>query len=74
LEVNFKGETPSWFMRWGLLYGFRLPTQAEKDFAKETVNEMKQSFSDNFGTVPGFDSRTILGHSLNFRMAIGYKF
>ena len=74
LQVNFWVEEPVWFIRFGLLYGFRLPTQAEKEFLKDTLNETKQSFNDNFGTIPDFNSRTILGHGTNLRMAIGYKF
>ena len=74
LQVNFWVENPVWFIRWGILYGFRLPTKAEKDFVKDTVNEMKHSFNDNFGTIPDFNSRTILGHGINLKMAIGYKF
>ena len=74
LQINFWVENPVWFIRFGLLYGFRLPTKAENDFLKDTVNEMKQSFNDNFGIVPDFNSRTMLGHGISFRIAIGYKF
>jgi hypothetical protein len=73
LDYHFSQTSP-WYFRGGLLYGFRLPTKMEKDFAAGTKKQMEQSFYENFGTVPAISSRILPGHGITLKIAVGYKF
>jgi len=61
-------------IRLGFLYGFRLPTIAERNLAEDTKQQLEQSFKNNFDRTPNIRSRTMLGHGAVFRMAYGFKF
>jgi hypothetical protein len=49
------------YLRGGILYGLRLANKVEKDL----VDEFDQ---------PGVDTKTLLGHGLEVKIAVGYRF
>jgi opacity protein-like surface antigen len=55
--------TDSMYLRGSVLYGLRLPNAFEKDI----VDFYK-------AMVPGADTKTLLGHGLEVKLAIGYRF
>jgi hypothetical protein len=50
------------YLRGGLLYGLRLPNKYENDT------------KDLYDKMPGVDVKTLLGHGLEVKIAVGYKF
>jgi opacity protein-like surface antigen len=49
------------YLRAGILYGLRIANKAEKDMVDEY-------------DYPGVDTKTLLGHGLEVKLAIGYRF
>jgi hypothetical protein len=73
LDVDIKKTSPTWYLRGGVLYGFRLPTKMERDAAEEVKKQMEQSFYPDF-TAPDVTGRLVPGHGITLKIAFGYKF
>ncbi|MDR2658523.1 MAG: hypothetical protein LBC27_00830 [Spirochaetaceae bacterium] len=58
------------YLRLEALYGFRLASKAEKD-AKDSFDSM---FTEMDVASTDVDSKTLLGHGLTAKLAVGYKF
>jgi opacity protein-like surface antigen len=61
--------TESLYLRLDVLYGIRLPSKAEKDF----VDFMKMMAGEMDSTMT-VDAKTLLGHGLTAKLAIGFRF
>jgi hypothetical protein len=61
------------FFRIEALYGFRLASKGEEDYA-DGMKAAYHLFYQQYGITPGVTSDTLLGHGLSVKMAIGYKF
>jgi hypothetical protein len=59
LDFSF---TDSIYLRGGLLYGLRLANAYENDWV------------DAYADYPGVDAKTLLGHGLEVKIAVGYRF
>jgi hypothetical protein len=73
LDIDIKKTSPTWYIRGGLLYGFRLPTKMERDSVEETKKQMERSFYPDL-TIPDITSRFFLGQGITLKIAFGYKF
>jgi len=69
-EVRFAA---SHNIRWGFLYGFRLPVKAEKNLAGDMAKQLEQSFYRDFDTIPDINNRILTGRGITFKIAYGYK-
>jgi opacity protein-like surface antigen len=62
--------TEKLYLRFEALYGIRLPSKAETDI-KDLAEKGLQQFKDAGGSV---DAKTLLGHGLTAKLAVGYRF
>jgi len=63
--------TESLYLRLDVLYGIRLPSKAEKDIANFMKSSMRE---ESEGPPMTIDAKTLLGHGLTAKLAIGFKF
>ncbi|GMO30910.1 MAG: hypothetical protein Pg6A_20370 [Termitinemataceae bacterium] len=65
LDFSF---TEKVYLRFEALYGLRLASKAE--------NDMKDFIDDSLSNIPGIstDTKTLLGHGLTAKIAVGFKF
>jgi len=66
MDLSF---TDQLYLRLGVLYGLRLPNKAEK----EMVDQMKTIAGGEDATMT-MDAKTLLGHGLTAKLAIGFRF
>jgi len=66
MDISF---TDKLYLRLDLLYGIRLPSKAEKDM----VDIMKKTAAEEDSTM-SVDAKTLLGHGLTAKLAIGFRF
>jgi hypothetical protein len=62
------------FFRLENLFGFRLPSKAEKNIADNSKRRLENSFYNEYGTTQSFTSKTFLGFGITFRFAVGFRF
>jgi hypothetical protein len=62
------------FLRMDVLYGLRLPTKAEKDIIDEFKKEIKEQMADQPSVTVDVDPKTLQGHGLTAKLAIGFRF
>jgi len=63
-----------WFLRFDILYGFRLASRAEKDLI-ETINEYFDFFASQIDDIsPKLSIDTIPGKGLTAKISVGYRF
>jgi opacity protein-like surface antigen len=66
--------TDSLFIRLEALYGIRLTTKAEQDYADDIKTMLLYLINQYAGFTPNVTSETLLGHGFTAKLALGYKF
>jgi hypothetical protein len=63
----------SLYFRVEALYGFRLSSKAEKDYADDLKAAFQDEFYQQYAITPKITAGTLLGHGLTAKAAIGYR-
>jgi hypothetical protein len=64
----------SWYFRLAALYGIRLASVAEKDYADASKLTFQSEFYRTYGIIPNITSDTLPGYGLTVKIAVGYKY